>query len=366
MLRSDFGAPPQRFSRGLAALGDAVSSAAAREQPEARGPRAGAGATTLAEVRPAFTKLAALAPTPPRFYEATLTDYVARVRSRARAVYQVGHVRSDGLSDLDLIVVPGERRFDDGQFYSARLRVPRARRLFPHDARPLPLAARDAIRFTSHADRRLVFGDDVLADLTQARGPEQDLALLLEGFLKYARFAEGVAREGRVPAERLVSKATSLSYSLALFDRIAGERSAPQYATTSLRLRRQLTLPDARPERVLAALWDSFATHFAELERSLLKRLPCSGGETVTAFARAFLRGQRAVAGLDGALLAERREAIARYHGELARGGFFIGSLFAKGAYGAGAGGARERRASLPRRAVAKCVVASYRLGALG
>jgi hypothetical protein len=318
----------------------------------------------LAPAPASFTRQDALTPVPHAAYAQTLAAYVAAVAPRARAVYQVGRVREDGLSDLDLIFVPGAPRFDDGQFYSARLRVPHARRLFPHDARPLPLGARDAIRFTSHADRRLVFGEDVLAGEAPARGPEQDLSLLLEGFLKYERFARGVAREGCTPAERMVSKATSLAYSLALFDRLCGESRAPAYAEASLALRAQLARPGAPRERLLATAWLLFAERLGALERALAKRLPLANGESLAEFAAAFLRGRRDVPGLDTARLAQRREAVQRYHAALARGGFFIGSLFAKGAYGASAGAARERRATLPRRALAKCVAAGYRLGA--
>lgn len=359
------GARPQSFSRWFAALGGAAPRNVARERSQARGARAGEGDAALAGARPAFTRLEALTPTPAAFYPATIAAYVAATAPRALAIYQVGRVRGDGLSDLDLIFVPGAPRFDDGQFYSARVRLPHARRVFPHDARPLPLPARAAICFTSHARRRLLFGEDVLAGLESARGPEQDLALLLEGFLKYARFAQGAARSGHVPAERLVTKASSLAYSLALFDRIAGERSAAGYAEACLALRARLALPGSRREWLLAELWELFAAHFGELERGLAKRLPADG-ESVSAFARAFLRGQRAVPGLAEARLAQRREAIASYHATLAQRGFFLGSLFAKGAYGADASDARERRASLPRRALGSCVAAAYRAGVLG
>jgi hypothetical protein len=314
--------------------------------------------------RPAFTRLGELDPMPLGAYEATLAAYVAAVASRARAVYQVGRVRNDGLSDLDLIVVPGVSRFDDGQFYSARVRVPAARRLFPHDARPLPFDARAAIRFTSHADRRLVFGEDVLAGEAPARGPEQDLALLLEGYLKYARFSAQALRTGSAPAERLVSKATSLTYSLALFDRLAGDSLAAPYAEASFALRAQLPRVGAARARLLAEMWELYAAHLTALEDALAKRLPIGEG-TLADFARGFLRGQCEVPLLDAAHLGARRSAIAHYHAALARDGFFIGSLFAKGAYGAGAGGARERRAALPRRARGRVVAAAYRLGAL-
>jgi hypothetical protein len=350
-------------TRWISALGGAAARGVARERSLARGARAGASAASAAEVRPSFTGLEALAPTPPAVYEETRAAYVAATAPRARAIYQVGNVRSDGLSDLDLIFVPGRPRFDDGQFYSARVRLPHARRIFPHDARPLPFATRDAIRFTSHADRRLLFGEDVLADLAPARGREQDLSLLLEGFVKYVRFAESTARQGRADAERLVTKATSLSYSLALFDRVAGERSAARYAAASLALREQLPLFGARRAWLLAELWRQFAAALAQLERELAKRLPCASGESVCDFSIAFLRGRRSVPGLDEGRLAERREAIARYHAALAQGGFFIGSLFAKGAYGASAGAARERRATLARRALGKCIATAYRMG---
>lgn len=341
--RSEAALPLLRFLRVAA-----PPAQLAREQPRAA---------------PLLTRLGDLDPTPLPVYEAVLEAYVSAVAPRARAIYQVGRVRGDGLSDLDLIFVPGTSRFDDGAFYSARARLPRARRLFPHDARPLPLDARDAIRFTSHADRRLVYGEDVLAGEPQACGPEQDLALLLEGILKYARFRARALRDGRTPAERLVSKATSLAYSLALFDRLSGDALAAPYAAASLALRARLPGAGAARPQALLDLWHLFASQLAALEAALARRLPIAG-EPLAEFARAFLRGQRAVPGLDAERLAARRAAIARYHAALARDGFFLGSLFAKGAYDASAGAARERGAALPQRALGKLVAAAYRLGA--
>jgi hypothetical protein len=358
------GERPARRNNWIAALGSAAARRFARGRSLARGVRADTHATAAAEVRPSFTGLETLAPSPSALYEQTLAAYVAATAPRARAIYQVGTVRSDGLSDLDLIVVPGPPRLDDGFFYSARVRLPDARRLFPHDARPLPFATREAIRFTSHVNRRLLFGEDVLADLAPAQGLEQDLSLLLEGFLKYVRFAEATARHGRAHAERLVSKATSLAYSLALFDRISGERRAEGYAAASLALRAQLTAPAARRAALLAELWALFAASLAQLELELAKRLPCGSGESVSQFASSFLHGARCVPGLDPGRLTERRDAIARYHASLAERGLFLGSLFAKAAYGAGAGAARERSATLGQRALGGCIAAVYRLSA--
>jgi hypothetical protein len=346
----------------LAGLGEtAASSDRPRRLARGRGDAAEAGA--LAEVRLRFERLADLEPTPLSFYGETLAAYVALAAPRARAIYQVGHVRADGLSDLDLIVVPGAPRWDDAQFYSAKLRLPRARRLFPHDVRPLPFAARDAIRFTTHADRRLVFGEDVLAGIERSAAREHAWPLLLEGFLKYARFAADCARERSVRAERLVTKATSLAYTLALFDDVSGERSAPPYAAASLALRGRLGLAGGARPQLLAALWELFATQFAALERELAKRLPCAPGEPIAEFARAFLRGERVIPGLRESRLLERRSAIAQYHAELENAGLLMGSLFAKGAYESARDALRPSRAKWLAAALAK---GAYRARALG
>jgi hypothetical protein len=312
--------------------------------------------------RPQITEIAALEPAPPSLYADAVAAYVAAVAPRARAIYQVGRRRGDGLSDLDLIVIPDAPRLDNSQYYSAKLRVRFARRLFPHDVRPLPSGALDAIAYTSHSAGRLVFGEDLLADVQMSRGPEQDFGLLLEGFLKYERFVADCAKTGSVRAERLLSKATSLAYSLEIFDRIAGDALAPGYSAASLALRQQLAVPGASREPQLVSLWELYSAALALLEARLAERLPLHRGEPVAEFARAYLGGARELCGLDSERAAARREAIARYHRELARERFFIGSLFAKAAYGEML--ARERQRYAPPRLVTKALRVGYRVRA--
>ena len=275
-------------------------------------------------------------PTPaiPKDYDEAIASYVGRVTSRAKAIYQVGTVHAPGLSDIDLIVVPGPPRLDDDFFYSARTRLPRAQaRFYEGDPRLVPVSLGPVLRYTSHGNRRLLWGEDVFASIEQDESREQRWSILLEGFVKYEAWLAKVRRRQRASVHKIIAKAYSLHYAFADLDHVAGlQLCAPFHARVDA-LRAGYFAAGEPPEQKAAVGLELLESGLALLESHLKEILPLGRGESVSEFAFDFLNSGREIPGLDGKRLSERRRAIRDYQLTIWRLGYFRGEIFGGAAY---------------------------------
>ncbi len=264
-------------------------------------------------------------------YEEATGAYTALVRSRARAIYQVGNVRFPGLSDIDLLVVPERPAGDNQYFFSAFHRVPkRFLRLFLHEPFVVPPSALAVMRHTTHAKPKLLHGEDVLAAYRPDENDNERACRLLESFCSYERFTLRSRESGTLNGRWAMAIMSAFRFLLADFDAVFGAASAAVYGERIDALR-----ADAFDRGVQAAVesaWDTFGEHFDVVASALAEELDCRL-EPIAPVARDILRGIRPFRTLSPNYLAARHAAIEHYHDELERFGFPFGHLFAVAAY---------------------------------
>ncbi len=269
-------------------------------------------------------------PAPRSAYEEATGAYAALVRSRARAVYQVGNVRFPGLSDIDLLVVPKRPASDNQYFFSAFHRAPkRSLKLFLHEPFIVPPTALSVMRHTTHARPKLLCGEDVLAEYRPDDNENERACRLFESFCSYERFTLRSRESQTLNGRWAMAIMSAFRFLLADFDDVFKVESSQAYGQRIDALR-----AGAFQSGVQAAIenaWAFFHEHFIVVERVMAKELDCEG--PLSQVARDILRGARTFRAVPPEYLADRYAAVERYHDELERFGFPFGHLFFAAAY---------------------------------
>lgn len=264
-------------------------------------------------------------------YDEAISAYPRLVRSRVHAVYQVGSIRYPGLSDVDFLVIPKRPARDNQYFFSVFHRLPRPLlRLFLHEPFIVPPGCADVVGYTTHTNRTLLYGDDVLANVPPAAGVAERVCRLLESFCAYERFAQRARRMGELNGRWSIAIFSALRFLLEDFDAVFGQETSAAYTRAIDEIR-----ANAFSAGVSAAIlrgWDLFETHLTRVAEILARRIGLKDGE-IAPVAREILRGQRPFEGVPLAYVRERYQAVARYHDELERFRFPFGHVFFSAAY---------------------------------
>lgn len=248
---------------------------------------------------------------PLALYDVAAREYARSAGRRAVAIHRVGAFAQDGISDLDLLVIPRRAHPENPRWSAVRNHLPLALRApFRHDPDFVPLDHVDALRFTSHANRSLVFGEDVAAHVRCVETPEQRWSMLFERLSSLERHHERVGRRGRADLWKLLSRTKSVGTSLANLDLLVGSREADRVVPEVEALRAHFF--DLDPAEAGARCWALFDRGFCRLKSALTRTLPLAPGEPTADFGRRFLHGEAAIPGLCELELAERRETVLR------------------------------------------------------
>lgn len=284
---------------------------------------------------------------PPRrlsasLYQEATAAYIARVGSRALAIYRVGAFRHPGLSDIDLLVIPKAARFDNDAWFAARHALPRHLRA-PFRSDPSVVAADgvDVLRFTTHRNRVLLHGADLAESVVCEETLEQRWSMLFERLCQFDRVARQMRSRSRLDLSSLVSKTKSVGYSLVDLDFLTGSSVSAAFRFDVEDLRERFF--DMKTDEAGARTWQLFERGMAVLDGTLDTALPLSAAQRPSDFGRAFLRGEAQIAGLNQERLSERRSAVARSQQQVRALGFRKGDVFVRTPYA-------ERVAALNRR----------------
>jgi hypothetical protein len=300
-------------------------------------------------------------PLPVSLYERAVDTYVRRVRARALAIYRVGAFRVPGLSDVDLLVVPRTARFDNGLYFAIHHVLPESLRApFRSDPSILPEGLLEALRYTTHENRRLLHGEDLAAEIACDDAPEQRWSMLFERLCQFDRVGREAEAAGSVDLAGLIAKTKSIGYSLVDVDRLTGSTRAPSFVADVDALRAgffEIPAQHAGP-RVHALFRRGLEATVSSLE----KHLPLEPGQAVVDFGRAFLFGEAKIPGLDESALHARRVMVERVQRMTRAYGCKKGDVFMRTPYRERIAALnRQHRPSLPLRVAAEL---AYRLRA--
>ncbi len=287
-------------------------------------------------------------------YETAVARYCDAVASRAGAVYQVGNVRFPGLSDIDLVVVVSRPVWDNNQFFSPFVRLPRHEQgLFHHEPRFLPATCLDTIAYSScvHAaspndaragsafgsGRRLIAGSDLLGPLAVDVGsPDWQRCRVLEIAFTVQRVLGELAEPGSVDVVKLVSRATALRYPMRHLHDLLGVSPDAEYerridAARVALLEPQRTIAERHDvARTVHRMFEMAARRYIANVRTLFE---LRKDDDVQAAAAAILSGGRSGPGIDAAYIARRLNAAARYQAGQRAFCIGTGSIFATKPY---------------------------------
>ena len=290
----------------------------------------------------------------PSVYDDAVAHYTAAVSARAGAVYQAGNVRYPGLSDIDLVVVVRRPAWDNNQYFSPFVRLPKGERdLFHHEPRFVPESCLDAIGFSScvHAAstdavdlrgsfgsrRRLIWGSDLLgSNAVDVSSTDWQRCRVLEIAFTLHRVVEELERTASVSVVKLMSKATALRYPMRHLHDLLGVSRDNAYeqridqARTALLESRSL-IGDRR--RVAAGVYDLFLNTARRYDVNVRTLFELTPGEPTHAAAAAMLAGARPAPGVDPAYIAARLETTARYNAAQREYRLSTGSIFATKPY---------------------------------
>jgi hypothetical protein len=260
-------------------------------------------------------------------YDEAVTRYAAMVKNRAVSVYQTGHVRYPGLSDIDLIVVVEHVGVDNRFFFSALQRLPqRYHRLFLHEPFILPAWSLRVLRYTTHYAPKLLAGRDVLAPFTPGNEPDERWCRMLESYCAYAAFATKNRRAQQLKGRQTIAVANALRYLLSDAAVLLPQAANDAYVNEIERIRR--TFFDEDAVECVRAAWSLFASAFDRFDETLREHVGAATTEEAVEIARLRLRGELACADFDREYAFRRARDIDGYHEELASLGFPFGHLF--------------------------------------
>lgn len=265
-------------------------------------------------------------------YEQAIDAYVRGVRDRAVAIYRVGSFRHPGLSDVDLLVIPREARFDNGLYFAVRHVLPRSLRA-PFRSNPivLPEGLLQALRYTTHEKRRLLHGEDVAAGIACDHSPEQRWSMLFERLYQFDCVSREMQQRRPIDLTRLVSKTKSVGYSLVDVDRLTGSSMAPSFVADVDEMRAGFF--EIPPDEAGPRVHQLFHRGLQAILTNVAKHLCLDDERTVVDFGRAFLFGEEEIPGLDEAALWERRATVERVQRLTRVYGCKKGDLFTRKAY---------------------------------
>ena len=284
-------------------------------------------------------------------YEKAVRSYVAAVRSRASAIYHVGNVRFPGLSDIDLVVVVSTPAWDNNQFFSPYVRLPKQYTpLFHHEPRFLPSSCIDAITYSScvHASagpamdqiptvfgsrRTLVHGTDVLGDrAVDVTSESWQRCRLLETSYIFTRSLCELASERAVDVVKLMSRATSLRYPMRhLHDllRMSRDRGYERHIDEARGRLIDATTTVTEKRKIASDTYALYATGVRRFEANIKTLFGIGRDELLPAAVMAMLAGERHAPGVDADYLRARRSASAFYHAQQRAYCLSAGSIFA-------------------------------------
>jgi len=269
----------------------------------------------------------------PRLYAEAAALYAKRVAARAVAVYQVGNVNYPGLSDLDLLVVIEDRKMDNAQYFSVYRRLPKLfHDLFLHEPFILPKKCLAVLRFTSHARRQLLYGQDIAATIRHDVSPTEAWCRALEGLCTYDSFFALLSKSNGIRVRHLTAVGSSLRFTLRNLDMILGTDFATDYGRRFDALRKQL-MADPKSETtsmsILCLFYDAFVKAGTTIRATLLQGTQ----RDLVAVAKQVLMGELKPKEVDSEYIADRFFMISEYHRGLQDLRMPYGYLFFLAAY---------------------------------
>lgn len=284
-------------------------------------------------------------------YERAVRTYVAAVRSRASAIYHVGNVRFPGLSDIDLVVVVNTSAWDNNQFFSPYVRLPKQyTRLFHHEPRFLPETCIDAITYSScvHAStgpamdqiptvfgsrRTLVHGTDVLGKrAVDVTSESWQRCRLLETSFIFSRSRSEIVSEPAVDVVKLMSRATSLRYPMRhLHDLLcmSRDRGYEKHIDEARGRLLDATTTQTEKRKIVGDTYALFDTGVRRFEANIRTLFGIGRDETLSTAVMAMLAGERPAPGIEAEYLDARHAATALYQAQQRAYCLSAGSIFA-------------------------------------
>jgi hypothetical protein len=268
----------------------------------------------------------------PQLYDAAMRAYAAKVAKRARAVYRTGNINFPGLSDLDIVVVPGRRHADNAQYFSALYRLPAIYQgILLHDPFVIPAEHKNVLRYTTHRNLQFVSGEDLLQDVAFVDSPAERWCKLLEGLCSYTAFIKAAQTTGHARGRRIVPKASSLRFTLRQMDALSGSHYASEYERTIDTLRAGYYSSD--PMETLLAVWDVFYDAYLTVGAWLRTTLALERDEALDDFARRVFCGAAQIRDVPADYVLARSAEINDYYEAVARLRIPFGQIFFWEAY---------------------------------
>lgn len=261
-------------------------------------------------------------------YDEAITKYAERVGSRAIGVYRVGHIRTPGLSDIDLLVVTDRVVIDNRHFFSPFERLPeKYHSLFLHEPYVLPAWSLRVLQHTTHYSPALLAGRDVLHQFSPSDSPDERWCRMLESYCSYAQFAADARSTETLRGRQTMTAANSYRYLLADAQAVLPQAVDATYIADMDRM--SATFFD-RPdrERAVEDAWERFSKAFNTFEAALRELTNTSSADDTLKAVHELLRGDREVPHFDREYAFRRWRDIDGYHQELASLGFPYGQLF--------------------------------------
>jgi hypothetical protein len=288
-----------------------------------------------------------------RLYDEAAACYARCVAPRVRGLYQVGNVSYPGLSDIDMVAVVDQARWDNNQFFSPFLRLPEAyRNLFHHGPRVVPMTCLDAVKFgsTGHqpvsddaapatgagSRRRLLVGTDALGPRTASLSPPWLACRVLEAAYLFRLALDELHAAPSVSAARMVSRAVALRYPMRHLAVLMAVDYDGEYDRALDQCRAALLEDDmsmrARSQTALEA-FDLFSSALTRFESGVRSYFELPAGADVGLAAKEMLSGRMPINGADPSFIAARHDCMRSYHDALRAYGFSHGSIFATSPY---------------------------------
>jgi hypothetical protein len=286
-----------------------------------------------------------------KLYDEAIRRYTDGVSVRAAAVYQVGSVRFPGLSDIDMVVVVARPAWDNNQYFSPFLRLPRRLHfLFHHGPRIVPLLSIDAVDVSScgHAPssygtgsavdrfgsrRRLLLGTDVLGDRTPLGADDAwPKCRVLETAILFRAAVDDIRHAWSADVTRLVSRAAALRHPKRHLDDLLHSERDRHYEQSVDECRAMLMDEAATPahrETVAQRILDLFIEQVERFEAGVRTVFGLEADADTVAAAREMLSGRMPIPGVDPSYVGRRHESMRAYHRAMRDFGFSYGSIFA-------------------------------------
>lgn len=266
-------------------------------------------------------------------YDEAIDAYAHQVANRSLALYRVGNITFPGLSDLDLLLVVNRPAGDNDQYFSVYERLPkRLHCLFLHEPFIVPSDTLSIIRRTSHTNRILIRGDDLLRCTEALSSPEERWCKLFESFCNYTVFVQRVEMQRAFSGRLMIAVANTMRYALRDFDQIANCNEAFSYVERIDGLR-ALVIMGRKQQMAMDQIWNEFLRSLTWLSDNIKLWLPLTPGESIKDFALQFLEGHRKLGTVNVEAIVARYREIATYYARLRRLNVSFGQLFYGAAY---------------------------------